>query len=152
MSNLPVAQARDPGTKQVCQMACEPLPGGKDDAPERVCVETCEQGAEIVKTKTKEVMENGKLSVEVLGKVVGPALGIAFDCPTICSNPIAGGGRAATNLLTAGIKFFTNDQTGAAADAKAAAAQATCTAFLLTPAGYAGCMTCCAAAKVSGVS
>lgn len=57
--------------RKACEIACEPLPGGKDDAPERICVKTCKDGAEVIKTKIKEVMENGKWKpVEVLGKVI----------------------------------------------------------------------------------
>ena len=56
----------------------------KDDAPERVCVETCEQGAEIIKTKTKEAMKNGTWkAVKILERVATPIAGY-FDCSSVC--------------------------------------------------------------------
>jgi len=105
--------------------------------------------------KNSELME--KLSGSVIEKM-GTVLGVAaktgfgaFDCKSMCDNPITGGGRAVTNLFTAGVKYFTNDKNGAAADVKSAAAKAACIAALYTPAGYAGCLACCGTAKFVGV-
>ncbi len=129
----------------VCDVLCEPLPGGKEDLPERICTSTCQDGSEMVKTTVKEGLKNGKWeTVSTPGKVATPLVGGYIDCTSICSNPISGAGRAVTNLLSAGVKYFVND--------KAGAAQAACTAILFTPAGYPGCLACCGSAKAVGVS
>jgi len=154
LSNLPMAQGEEEGFpwREYCEIACTPLPGGKDDVPERICVKTCEQGKEIIKTTTKEAMKDGKWkAVEVLGKVATPIIGY-FDCADIC-NPAHGGPRAIYNLGSAAWKFlWKKDTAGATADATLGAAQAGCLALLVTPASYAGCMACCAGTKYAGVN
>ena len=158
LSNLPVARA-DIGfkdgaefTTKICDIVCEPLPGGKNDLPERVCVETCEEGAEIIKTTTKEAMKDGQWkTVEVIGKVFTP-IGGYVDCNLIC-NPAVCGERIAYNLISATKKYlWDKDVTGAVADAASAAAKTACIALLATPAGYAGCMACCAGTKYVGIN
>ena len=153
ISNLPGAAAIEASAeRQACEIICEPLPGGKDDAPERICVETCEQGAEIIKTTTKESIKDGKWkTVEVLGKIATPVAGY-FDCASLCTP--AGGitktcgdaGLAAWELL------YQKNVGAAAANIASAAAKAGCLAILATPAGYPGCMTCCAGTKFAGVN
>lgn len=158
LSNLPMVKADigfDDGAKfswKACDIVCEPLPGGKDDIPERICVETCEQGEEIIKTTTKEVMKDGKWkTVEVLGKVFGSGLSLV-DCTNIC-DPSKGGPRAMYDFASAGWKLLWNkDAPGAVSDATQGAAKVGCLALLATPAGYGGCMACCAGTKYVGVS
>ena len=152
ISNLPGAAAKEAPSaeRKACEIACEPLPGGKDDAPERICVKTCEEGAEIIKTKTKEIMKDGKWkSVEVLGKVVTPVAGY-FDCTSVCgpSAILNEGG----NLATAGLQYVFGDKEAAKTRAAMAAAKAGCTALQAIPyAGYGLCMSCCAGIKYLGV-
>ena len=85
ISNLPTTAAIEASAeRQACEIVCEPLPGGKDDIPERICVKTCEQGAEIIKTKTKEAMKNGTWKVvTILERVATPIAGY-FDCSSVC--------------------------------------------------------------------
>jgi hypothetical protein len=155
LSNIPMAEARDEATKQACQIACDPLPGEKEDAPERICVATCEQGAEIVKTTTKEALKNGKwqtakiIGKDVLGKVPG-VVGGYLDCMSVCSPSAIG--RVGGDLAYAAYNGLWNgDITEATKDLARGASKAGCASLLLTQAGYNGCMVCCEGLKLAGV-
>jgi hypothetical protein len=151
LASLPMAKADTGGT--ACDIICDPLPGGKDDVPERVCVKTCQHGEEVIKTTTKEAMKDGKWkAIKVLEKVATPVVGL-LDCQLICGNPLEGGCRVVSNLFKAGYKFFwRKDAQGATADAVSAAAKTACIALLATPGGYPSCMACCAGTKYIGVN
>ncbi|HSX37336.1 MAG TPA: hypothetical protein VLE95_00720 [Chlamydiales bacterium] len=153
LSNLPTAYAKDASAaaKKACEISCEPLPGGKDDAPERICVKTCQEGAEIIKTKIKEVMKNGQwTTVKVLEKVAIPVVSGYFDCTSVCgTSAIFNEGG---NLAAAGLQYVFGDKQEAQARAATAAAKAGCTAMQAIPSvGYGLCMSCCAGIKYLGV-
>ncbi len=151
ISNLPGATAKEAlsAERQACEIACEPLPGGKDDAPEQICVKTCEEGAEIIKTKTKEVMKDGKWkTVEVLGKVATPIAGY-FDCTSVC-DPATAITQEAGLMGRAGYHLLNGEKAKAILDATHAAAKAACTATLVF--GQYACMACCAGIKYIGVA
>ncbi len=154
ISNLPGAEAAPSAERQACEIACTPLPGGKDDIPERICVETCANGAEIIKTTVKQKMKNGAWKViGVLGKVATPITGY-IDCGYVCSPEGAAQRAGGTAMLAAGKWLFGNTE-GAVKDLAGAGYGAACSALLVgnlvTPgAGTAACMACCAPMKYYG--
>ncbi|HSX04657.1 MAG TPA: hypothetical protein VLG76_08015 [Rhabdochlamydiaceae bacterium] len=97
ISWIPGAAAKNSQQSQtnVCKKLCEPLPGDENDAPERICTETCEKGAEVIEKTTKEKLENGTWKV-MFTKIepVTKIMDLVFDCPSLCNEGIA----AAANI------------------------------------------------------
>jgi len=151
ISNLQIAQATT-AMEGLCEKVCEPLPGSKDDMPERICTKTCTEGAKIIETKTKEAMTDGAWkTTEILGKIVKP-LGNALDCATICmgSDLVGETGKL---VFRAGSALFTGGVEAAGLEALKAASRTICAATNLIPgAGYPSCLACCAGLKLSGMA
>lgn len=153
VANLPGAKAQEEGFpwRDYCEISCTPLTG-EQTATRQICIETCLIGKETIKTTTEQVLKNGKWEVvKELGKVVGPALGYV-DCTNLC-NPTVGGPRVVYDFVKASWKVvWEKDNEGAVEDAIRGTARAACLAILATPAGYPGCLSCCAGTKYVGVN
>lgn len=138
ISKLPGAQAIDASNveQEVCEVICSPLPGEKEDIPERVCQETCKQGAKTIRSKTyTEKLVNGAWES-------APPL---IDCGLVCSGDAL---IHANGFIRAAKQYFWDgDKTKAKITAIASAAKMTCSAMSYTPVGIPGCLACCGGTK-----
>jgi hypothetical protein len=111
-------------------------------------------GTEIIKTKTKEVMKNGKwTTVKMIEKVATPIAGY-FDCSAICS-PEEAARRAGGSMLWAAGNWLFGKKDEAVKGLSGAGYRAACSSLLIgdlikSRAGTAACWVCCAPMKYFG--